>query len=136
MSYSTEAQSFYLTEVSSHHLRRLHLANLPWALTCPLESPLALEIRSQIVRQCVSTAGATSGNSPQAATAMASGTASDDNTATAAFADNVFEAATPVFESMPTVFESASTVATDFATGLANELDILIAALNATSTAQ
>ncbi|KAL1712004.1 hypothetical protein EV715DRAFT_297489 [Schizophyllum commune] len=120
MSYITEAQSFYLTEETSHYLRRLHLANLPWALTCPLESPLALEIRSRLLaQQCVTTAGA---NSPQAATAMAAGTADamaaetattmaaetanamaaetaiDDITATAAFADNVFGAAAPVFE--------------------------------------
>ncbi|KAL1712006.1 hypothetical protein EV715DRAFT_297491 [Schizophyllum commune] len=110
MSYSTEAQSFYLTEVSSHYLRSLHLADLPWALTCPLESPLALEIRSQIVRQCVSAADATSGNSPQAATAMAAETASDDITATAAFADSVFEAAAPVSDSATPAFASAPTV--------------------------
>ncbi|KAL1701368.1 hypothetical protein EV121DRAFT_272466 [Schizophyllum commune] len=111
MSYSTEAQSFYLTEVSSHHLRRLHLANLPWALTCPLESPFALEIRSRLLaQQCATTADAISGNSPQAATAMAAETASDDITATAAFADNVFEAAAPVSDSATPAFASAPTV--------------------------
>ncbi|KAI5829374.1 hypothetical protein K523DRAFT_219266, partial [Schizophyllum commune Tattone D] len=86
----------YLTEESSHYLRRLHLADLPWALTCPLESPFALEIRSTAG---ATLRGATSGDSPQAATAMAAETANDDNTATAAFADNVFEAAAPVIES-------------------------------------
>ena len=106
------------------------------------------------------TVGATSGNSPQAAiavaaeiaddmaagavNAMAAEAVNDDNAATAAFADNVFEAAAPVFElaapvfgSTAPVFEPAAnddanrsestTSSRDFLTGLAHGLDMQVA---------